>query len=273
MKTDLNKQRVNYDAIAHLYDEPIRDHAVDENLAQFLAARPSLSPMRILDMGCGTGKQLAANRPHLPGAVLVGLDLFAGMLRQAQARCQTAVWVQGDNAAAPFADGSFHYITNQFSYPHVQNKLRFFAETIRLLQPGGRFVLTNIDPWAMPGWAIYRYFPAAWTLDEQDFLSVERLVEMLAGVGYGRVTFSRRHIPAPTSLADFLAYALARHRTSQFIAMADAEYAAGLAAIERDRQQWGDTAVIESEVCLLTIIAEKSQRDLPNRATGGKDYG
>lgn len=257
MNTDLSQQRVNYDTIAHLYDEPIRDHAVDENLAQFLAAWPSFSPVHILDMGCGTGKQLAANRPHFPGALMVGLDLFAGMLRQAQLRCQTVAWVQGDNAAAPFAAGSFHYVTNQFSYPHVQNKRRFFTETVRLLQPDGRFVLTNIDPWSMPGWAIYRYFPAAWALDEQDFLPVERLVAMLEEVGYGRVTFSRRHLAVPTSLADFQAYASARHRTSQFIAMADADYTAGLAAIERERQQCGDTAVIESEVCLLTIICEK----------------
>ncbi|MCL4267454.1 MAG: methyltransferase domain-containing protein [Anaerolineae bacterium] len=257
MKTDLSQQRVNYDTIAHLYDEPIRDHAVDENLAQFLAARPSYHPLLVLDMGCGTGKQLAANRPHFPGAVMVGMDLFAGMLRQAQRRGQGVCWVQADNIAAPFAGGSFHYITNQFSYPHVQNKLRFFAETVRLLKPDGRFVLTNIDPWSMPGWAIYRYFPAAWALDEQDFLPVDRLVVMLEQAGYGRVTFSHRHLAAPTSLADFQAYASARHRTSQFIAMADADYAAGLAAIERDRQQWGDTAVIESEVCLLTIICEK----------------
>ena len=119
MRSDLSKQRVNYDAIAHLYDEPIRDHTVDENLARFLAVhRPDVSA-RILDMGCGTGKQLAANRPHFPGVSMVGMDLFAGMLRQAQRRGQGVVWVQADNMAAPFADHSFHYITNQFSYPHV----------------------------------------------------------------------------------------------------------------------------------------------------------
>lgn len=77
MNTDLSQQRVNYDAIADLYDGPIRDHTVDENLARFLAARPSLSPVRILDMGCGTGKQLAANRPHFPGAHFA--DRFPGV--------------------------------------------------------------------------------------------------------------------------------------------------------------------------------------------------
>lgn len=257
MKTDLSKQRLNYDTIAHLYDEPLRDHAVDENLVRFLAARPSAAPLRILDMGCGTGKQLTANQPYFPGVVMVGMDLFMGMLRQAQRRPTAVAWAQADNAAAPFAAGSFHYITNQFSYPHVQDKPRFFAETYRLLPPGGQFVLTNIDPWLMPGWAIYRYFPAAAHLDQQDFLPAEHLEEMLVAVGYGRVTVHRRRLTQPETLADFGRYAAARHRTSEFMAIADADYAAGLAAIEQDRQQLGDTAVIESEVCLLTIVCEK----------------
>jgi ubiquinone/menaquinone biosynthesis C-methylase UbiE len=261
MKSDLSKQRVNYDTIAHLYDEPIRDHVVDENLARFLVTCPPNFPVRILDMGCGTGKQLAANRPHFPGVGMVGMDLFAGMLRQAQRRGQGVAWVQADNMAAPFAVGSFHYITNQFSYPHVQNKSRFFAETYRLLQPDGRFVLTNIDPWSMPGWAIYRYFPAAWALDEQDFLPVDRLVAMLEEVGYGRVTLTRQHIPTPTRLADFRAYASARHRTSQLIGISDDDYADGLAAIAQELEQVGDTAVIESEVCLITVMAEKVRRN------------
>ncbi len=35
--------RVDYDQIAHLYDEPIRDHVVDERLLSFLAERPEAS--------------------------------------------------------------------------------------------------------------------------------------------------------------------------------------------------------------------------------------
>jgi hypothetical protein len=109
----------------------------------------------------------------------------------------------------------------------------------------------------MPGWAIYRYFPAAKALDQQDFLPAEHLIAMLTAVGYGRVAVHRRHFTQPETLADFAQYAAARHRTSEFMAIADVDYAAGLAAIERDRQQWGDTAVIESEVCLLTVVCEK----------------
>lgn len=260
MKTDLSRQRVNYDPIAHLYDEPLRDHGVDEHLVQFLAARPWLLPaqLRILDMGCGTGKQLAANHPLFPGAALVGLDLFRGMLHQAQKRGQGVNWVQADNMAAPFASQSFHYITNQFSYAHVQNKPQFIAETYRLLKPGGQFVLTNIDPWSMPNWAIYRYFPAAYTLDQQDFLPVETLTQLLHHEGYAHVTVNHQHVVRPEPLADFLRYASMRYRTSEFMAISDADYADGLAAIKRDLEQSGDKLpIVDSEFCVITMTGMK----------------
>jgi hypothetical protein len=34
--------RVDYDQIAHLYDEPLREHAVDPRLLAFLEERPDL---------------------------------------------------------------------------------------------------------------------------------------------------------------------------------------------------------------------------------------
>lgn len=75
-------RQVNYDAIAHLYDtQPYRDKQPDPALRDL---RQSSPPKAILDMCCGTGNQLIANRPHLPGALMVGLDFSHGMLRQAR---------------------------------------------------------------------------------------------------------------------------------------------------------------------------------------------
>lgn len=155
-----SSQRVNYDLIAYLYDEQGRNYDTDPNLINFLQ-QTSNSRVRILDMGCGTGKQLAADYSEFSGLQMVGLDLFHEMLRQAQKRCNEIIWIQGDNTNLPFRNDSFDYVTNQFSYHHVQNKLRFFAGTYRILKTGGRFVITNLDPWSMAGWVIYQYFPAS----------------------------------------------------------------------------------------------------------------
>jgi ubiquinone/menaquinone biosynthesis C-methylase UbiE len=253
--------RIDYDRIAHLYDEAARDHDADANLRQFLDERPWLEPARlaILDMGCGTGKQLAANQPQFPGALLVGLDYFGGMLRQAQRRGPDILWVQGDSAAPPFCTAGFHYITNQFSYPHVRDKPAMMAATFRLLKPGGRFVMTNIDPWSMPGWILYRYFPAAQARDHRDFLPVDSFVALMQRVGFSLIKVERRRQGAEVDLGEFLGYAAARFRTSQLLAIPDADYEAGLRQIRLElAQAEGRAPTIHSEISLVTIRGDKA---------------
>ena len=117
-------QRVNYNQIALLYDEPLRDHAVDPHLLAFFDAHPELAPSeaRTLDIGCGTGKQLTANRERFPDMAMVGVDRFAGMLRMAKQRAPQIAWVNGDGAVLPLHPDRFDYACNQFSYPHIQAK-------------------------------------------------------------------------------------------------------------------------------------------------------
>jgi ubiquinone/menaquinone biosynthesis C-methylase UbiE len=49
----------------------------------------------------------------------------------------------------------------------VRNPKQLLSEVFRVLRPGGRFVMTNID--RMTLWAMYQYFPEALTLDARTF--------------------------------------------------------------------------------------------------------
>ena len=250
--------RVNYDLIAHLYDEPGRNYDTDPNLLNFLQQK-SVSQMRILDMGCGTGKQLTADHNKLPELQMVGVDLFRGMLLQAQKRCNEIIWIQGDNTNLPFRNNSFDYVTNQFSYHHVQNKFRFFAETYRILKPGGRFVITNIDPWSMADWIVYQYFPASRQRDLSDFLSVDELVIQMDNIGFRNIQVKREHDWNERNLYEFLCYTSQRHRTSQLIAIQDHEYDEGIAKLKGDADKLGNGFRISSEICLVWVSGNKSE--------------
>lgn len=254
----MTKYRLNYNEIAHLFDEPIRDHPVDPNLLAYLAEHPKLDEAEtaVLDIGCGTGKQLTSNHHQFPTMRLVGVDPFDKMLQIARSRCRAVEWVQGDGAGLPFLDNSFHYATNQFSYQHMRQQERFIQEVYRVLRKNGRFVMTNIDPWVMQGWLIYRYFPATWELDVRDYLTVEEFTAVMQQTGFAHITTQRTHYSRPEMLSHFLAYASQRHRTSQFMAISDNDYQEGLSRIQTELAQTGDKELI-SEFCLVKISGNK----------------
>lgn len=254
-----SRQRVDYDQIAHLYDEPGRDYAVDPNLIEFLDEKAGGDPFprRVLDMGCGTGKQNAANHGNFSTLQFVGLDLFYGMLLQARKRCADVNWLQGDTANPPFSNNAFDFITNQFSYHHVQDKKRMIEATFRILRPAGRLVITNLDPWSMPGWIVYRYFPASMQRDLIDFLPVDELTSLMEGTGYCNVRVKYRHDRSEENLSDFLKYASQRHRTSQLMAIPHKDYLDGISTLKEDVKRPGKASRISSEICLVWVSGDK----------------
>jgi SAM-dependent methyltransferase len=252
-------QRVNYDTIAHLYDAPDRQHDVDQNLPAYLVERPDLgaSSIDVLDIGCGTGKQVASNRRAYPRARIVGSDLFLGMLRVASRNEPEALWAQSDASCVGFRDNTFDYVTNQFSYAHIQNKPNFTAEILRVLKPGGRLVVTNIDPWSMDNWIMYRFFPSARDLDHSDFLKADDFVELTTRTGFDTADVRLDHRQKQERLGGFLTYASERHHASHFLAMTDRDYETGLASLKSAVIDLGEDTLIESESCLLTLSADK----------------
>ena len=251
---------INYDLIAQLYDEAVRNHVVDPNLVSFFLENPEISQgnARILDVGCGTGKQLAAIIDKFPRAFSVGLDRFSGMLSIAHQRCPKGRWVHGDGAALPFGSKQFYFVCNQFSYHHVPDKRQLLSEIFRVLRPGGRFAMMNIDPWSMEDWDIYQFFPEARALDNEDFLPADDFMALMEQVGFVKITVSRNTFHVSEELEAFLVFAKQRHRISQFMALTDAAYRRGIARIERALVAAKDVhPTIESGMCLVTVVGDK----------------
>ena len=253
--------QVNYDKIAAGYDQqPMRQKQADAYLLAFLAERfaDATEIPSILDLGCGTGSQLVANQPHLSMARLVGLDFSAGMLQQAQQKAAPINWIQADSIQPPFADQSFDYISNQFSFHHVADKAAMFRAIYRLLRPGGRLVVLNIVPSEMPDWLYYRYFPAAYEADQHDYPALYQLVDWLIEVGFRRVVVDLDHFVTETELSKFTKVARQRQNSSQLLIIPDAAYQAGLDRLEAEVQSAnGQPTSIRDEVCLMTLVADK----------------
>lgn len=253
--------RVNYDKIAHVYDaHPHRVKPVDPNLRAFLDHRPDLTPteVAVLDVGCGTGAQLVANRSDFPAARFVGLDPFRGMLRQAASKSADISWVQGDGARLPFGDDSFDYLTNQFSFHHVRDKPSMIAELFRALRPGGRFVMTNVCPRENRDELHYQYFPEALELDLRDFMPRDEIASLLRATGFVRVEESLNAYEFGITLEEFAAQMRERTSSSQLVAISDGAFERGVRRIEGElARTGGDTVTKTWRVCMLTLRGDK----------------
>lgn len=250
--------RVDYDQIAHLYDEPLRDHPIDPNLLAYLEENPALTPadLKILDVGCGTGKQQTANKDYFPQMLVMGLDRFRGMVQIARQRGPNVLWMQGNGLSLPFPSRCFDYVTNQFSYPHIPDKPQFMRELFRVVRERGRVVLTNIDPWQMDDWPIYQFFPTARDLDYQDFWPAEKLMALWQTTGFANIRLQRQNLPIQQTLAEFGHFASQRHRSSQFMALTDEDYQIGLERIQSQLTRDAHT-ILSWQLSLITLTGSK----------------
>lgn len=252
--------RTDYDQIAELYDsQPFREKETDKDLLSFLADKTAIpvASLRLLDIGCGTGNQLVANRPEAPGALMVGLDRFRGMLKQARPKAGDIYWMQGDGARLPLRDASFDFISNQFSFHHVQDKPDMIREVHRILKPGSRFVMTNLCPHGMQDGFVYHYFPEALEHDLQDFMSPEDIVEHMREVGFSNAAFDFEHIKWDSTLAEFEGNVKRRDTCSQLLTISDQAYQAGMARVKADIAQKGPDTFFQGHVCMVRITGEK----------------
>jgi ubiquinone/menaquinone biosynthesis C-methylase UbiE len=53
--------------------------------------------------------------------------------------------VIGDCENMPFDDGGFDVVVSAFHIVHLKDLKRFFDEAYRVLKPGGKFLVTNIN--------------------------------------------------------------------------------------------------------------------------------
>ena len=131
--------------------------------AALTGARP-----RILDIGTGTGDLVLNAAATAKGnGHFVGLDFSLQMLNLAQAKrartryAASTAFVMGSAMFAPFKNAIFDGAITSFVLRNVSDLPLFFAESFRVLKPGGKFVSLDMFPpaasWFAALYSIYFY--------------------------------------------------------------------------------------------------------------------
>ncbi len=146
----------NYNERAADFWEGTRDHDVKQNIDALLRHIRGTPPLRILDLGCGPGRDLAAFRAlgHEP----IGLEGSPALAAMARDHSGCEVWEQ-DFLALNLPAGHFHGIFANASLFHVPNQAlpRVLRDLHATLRPEGVLFSSNPRGNNQEGWNRGRY--------------------------------------------------------------------------------------------------------------------
>lgn len=147
-RAHFNRQAAQYDQNTSVYySGPAK--CSGEDAIRELLAHPYQT---LLDVGCGTGwllNRLARVHP----AEYHGLDVSENMLAVAEEKhIPGAVFVQGVADQLPYADNFFDVVTCIQSFHHYPDPDRAMREVLRVLKPGGLYLLSDTGVGGLAGW-------------------------------------------------------------------------------------------------------------------------
>ena len=179
----------------HLYDLTRRYYLLGrDRLIAELGARAGQS---VLDIGCGTGRNLALIGRRHPGVGLHGLDAAAPMLEAAaaqieaaglRARLERGVAEELDPVALFGHRGGFDHVTISYCLSMVDDPEAALRAAWRHLAPGGTLHIVDFGDMAgLPGWC--RRLMVAWLarFHVRHRPEIERTLAELAAVHGGRL--------------------------------------------------------------------------------------
>lgn len=140
------------------YDDVVEPATPDNALADLYIVFPDLdhliSEKRVLDFGCGSGRQTLA-LARSGARLAVGLDTNSRVLESARELAARTPNVDPERvafteSALPELEASFDVVISKDSMEHFSDPAGTLSTMRRLLKPGGRILISFGPPWYAP---------------------------------------------------------------------------------------------------------------------------
>lgn len=130
------------------------DRHMQENVSSFedfyrIIAQPipqTKEPVKILDLGCGTGLELEAILKRAPRALITGIDLSGEMLEKLREKyidfSSQINLIQGNYLEEDLGQGVFAYAVSVMTLHHLLPGLKqdLYTKIYSALRPGGKYI-------------------------------------------------------------------------------------------------------------------------------------
>lgn len=159
----------------------------------FVAGRDQRT-LRLIDIGCGTGRFLRFLAQAFPRLPSIGIDLSETYLKEAARHLRNrpqARLALAKGEALPLADNSVDAIASLFLFHELPARIRkqMAGEMARVLKPGGRvFLLDSLQLGDVPAYdGLLDLFPQSFHEPYFAAYMRENLVRLFAGAGLRRI--------------------------------------------------------------------------------------
>jgi ubiquinone/menaquinone biosynthesis C-methylase UbiE len=152
----LQRERAYFDSFVAEQGEfnPFTDRGWRTLGRQFERSVGPSGPLRLLDLGCGTGQSRQLYARHTKE--YVGVDLCERAIAAARVRFPESKWLVADARTLPFPDESFDVVAFSSVLHHIPDFSAALREAGRVLRPGGK--VFAFDPNLLhPAMALFRH--------------------------------------------------------------------------------------------------------------------
>lgn len=153
---------------------------VNEVCKRIISGSERLKPLKILDIGCGTGK-FAIYLQEMTGCEVIGIDPVHEKIEKARTRSSTVSFKVQSAEELSFPQDTFDVVASLKALHEIPDFRRALKESHRVLKGGGRiFIIDWVAGKARTGSHAHA----------QRYLSPDRLREALAEAGFGALRIS-----------------------------------------------------------------------------------
>jgi SAM-dependent methyltransferase len=170
--------------------------------APMLARVDAAPARRALDVGCGEGRFCRMLRAR--GIAATGIDPTGALLEEARRRDPEGDYREGRAEALPLPDGAFDLVVSYLSLIDIPDSAAGIAEMARVLAPGGRLLIANLNSFVTAG------MPDGWVRNgETAHFAIDHYLEERADwVGWRGIRIRNWHRPMSHYMTLLLAQGL-----------------------------------------------------------------